>query len=146
MSALDASACAEAARSMTDEEAAVLALHALEHEHPTLTYLRPGEVHQHVLTWMEDGGAKWEERDTAVELAAYGRARFGAPEDEHAIEPLPGTAYSVGPYNAGREADLQNPMHYPVEAVCRGCKKRIVTERYAAAGWEHQERPGNNGG
>jgi len=52
----------------------------------------------------------------------------------HEITPKPGTARRV---RDGQPADLTNPAHYPVIAVCLTCGQPIRTERWLLAGWRH---------
>lgn len=58
----------------------------------------------------------------------------------HEVVPQPGTVYSVGPANAACPASLLNALHYPVEAVCMACGKRIVCDRMVLGRWRHEER------
>ena len=37
----------------------------------------------------------------------------------------------------GQPADLRNPAHYPVTAVCQVCGRRIRCERWLRAEWYH---------
>lgn len=125
---------------MTDtEDDAVMVLRALAAGHPTLTYVPPAGDGEHLATWMEDDGPHTVRRDTAGQLAAAMRARFGEP-DEHEAAPEPDTIYSVGPYNGTNRANLRNALHYPVEAMCLTCHKRIVCDRMVACDWKHEAR------
>lgn len=124
-----------------------MVLRALAAGHPTLTYVPPAGDGEHLATWMEDDGPHTERRDTAGGLAAAMRARFGEPDDDgHRIEPIPDSWYSVGPANAGNRANLRNALHYPVEAMCRTCRRRIVAAQFLACDWVHEDRPENVGG
>lgn len=56
--------------------------------------------------------------------------------------PLPGTAYSVGPSNAGLPATRAS--HYPAEGICDGCGQVIRCDDVRQAGWTHTGRmPGD---
>ena len=63
---------------------------------------------------------------------------------DHEIIPAVDSAYVIGPEFAGRPANLRNPFHYPVEAVCSACGRRIVCERMLLIGpegdWRHEDR------
>lgn len=59
----------------------------------------------------------------------------------HEIVPKPGTVYSIGPSRAGREADLRNSLHYPVEALCAECGERVTCDGYLLGRWRHEPRP-----
>ena len=59
----------------------------------------------------------------------------------HEIVPAPGSAYSVGPSRAGNPADLRNALHYPVEAVCGACGRRVVCDDWLLGKWRHEDRP-----
>jgi hypothetical protein len=50
-----------------------------------------------------------------------------------------GSAYSVKGRNTGLEANLRNPEHYPVEALCRGCRRPVRREKPdpGRLDWEH---------
>jgi hypothetical protein len=65
-----------------------------------------------------------------VELVAEGHA------DGHAITPLRGSARQLD----GTPADLNRPVHYPVEAICLECGQPIRCERYFLAPWAHIAR------
>jgi hypothetical protein len=54
---------------------------------------------------------------------------------DHEILPLGGTAYQVG---KSLPASLHNPYHYPVEARCERCMRRVVCDGYHAD-WRHEE-------
>ena len=60
----------------------------------------------------------------------------------HAITPLYGSARQLG----GAHANLMNPRHYPVEALCVECGQPVRCERYVIIGasgvddWQHIER------
>lgn len=53
---------------------------------------------------------------------------------DHEIVPEPGSARRV---RSGEPADLKNPLHYPVGAVCIACGQPIRTERWLLAEWRH---------
>jgi hypothetical protein len=53
---------------------------------------------------------------------------------DHEIVPEPGTVRSV---RSGEPADLNNPLHYPIEAICIACGQPIRTERWLLAEWRH---------
>jgi hypothetical protein len=53
---------------------------------------------------------------------------------DHEIVPEPGTVRSV---RSGEPADLKNPLHYPIEAICIACGQPVRTERWLLAGWRH---------
>jgi len=57
----------------------------------------------------------------------------------HEIIPEPGSVRRV---RDGELADLRNPAHYPVVAVCMTCGQPIRTERWLLSGWRHL-KPGN---
>ena len=63
-------------------------------------------------------------------------------ETEHAITPRLDTAYSMKGANTGLPANLLNPFHYPVEAVCEECGQMIRCEHFYSSdgGWEHLGR------
>lgn len=63
------------------------------------------------------------------------------PDEGHRIEPIMDSWYSVGPYNGNNKANLRNQLHYPVEALCRTCKRRIVAAQFLACDWVHEDRP-----
>jgi hypothetical protein len=52
----------------------------------------------------------------------------------HGITPKPGTVRSV---RSGEPADLKDPLHYPIEAICIACGQPIRTERWLLAEWRH---------
>ena len=52
----------------------------------------------------------------------------------HEIIPEPGTARRV---RDGQPADLKNPLHYPIEAICMACGQPIRIERFYLAEWRH---------
>jgi hypothetical protein len=54
---------------------------------------------------------------------------------EHEIIPEPGMARRV----RDQPADLRNPVHYPVTAVCKTCGQPIRCERHYLAEWRHVE-------
>jgi hypothetical protein len=54
--------------------------------------------------------------------------------DDHGIVPRKGSARRV---RNGQPADLRNPAHYPVTAVCQVCRRRIHCERWLRAEWYH---------
>lgn len=59
------------------------------------------------------------------------------PEQEHQPDPVPDSAYSVTGANTGRPANLLNPFHYPVRAICQ-CGGVILAEHLvSSSGWEH---------
>jgi hypothetical protein len=61
--------------------------------------------------------------------------------DDHEIIPGPGSARRV---RDGQPADLKNPLHYPVVAVCLNCGQLIRTERWLLSEWRHVEtEPGS---
>ncbi len=63
--------------------------------------------------------------------------------DAHEILPQPGTAYSTSGVNTGLPAELTNPVHYPIEALCQ-CNQVIRCERWFQAPWTHTgRRPGD---
>jgi hypothetical protein len=57
----------------------------------------------------------------------------------HDITPKPGSVRSA---RSGEPADLKNPLHYPIEAVCIVCGQPVRNERYYLAEWRHIENPG----
>lgn len=61
----------------------------------------------------------------------------------------PDSAYTVGPRpNTGLRANLRNPEHYPVEAVCAGCGQVVRREKPEPLNpdWHHTGRkPGEPG-
>jgi hypothetical protein len=52
----------------------------------------------------------------------------------HDITPKPGSVRSV---RTGEPADLKNPLHYPVEALCLVCDKKVRNERFYLSEWRH---------
>lgn len=63
---------------------------------------------------------------------------------DHRITPAEGSARRAD----GRPADLLNPLHYPVTAVCLECGRPIHEERYMFSDWEHvyeDDDPGGEG-
>jgi len=65
------------------------------------------------------------------------------PVNDHEIVPVVGSAYTIGPEWAGRVADLRDARHYPVEAVCATCTRRVVCLRLLSGPdgeWRHEER------
>jgi hypothetical protein len=60
--------------------------------------------------------------------------------DDHEIVPEPGTAHRV---RDSEPADLKNPLHYPIVAVCLTCGRPIRTERWLLDEWRHIERFSN---
>lgn len=113
--------------------------------HPEVTWLPPGEAGRHTrhtVTWLHvdtvdpriDGTPVTIGREDLGRLVDYLVARF-----ESGIAPVPGSAYFVGPDWAGRPADLGNDLHYPVEALCRRCGRRIVRDA-ARGAWGHEDR------
>lgn len=61
----------------------------------------------------------------------------------HEVIPRRGTARSTAGPNAGQRADLRNALHFPVEAVCAGCGKRIGCDRWLHGKWAHREGDGS---
>jgi hypothetical protein len=60
----------------------------------------------------------------------------------HRITPKRGSARRV---RDGRPADLRNPAHYPVTAVCLVCGQPIRCERWLRAEWRHIEKEPDSG-
>jgi hypothetical protein len=54
--------------------------------------------------------------------------------DDHAITPVAGSARRA---RDGQPADLRNPAHYPVVAVCLACGGAIFCERMMFCEWRH---------
>ncbi len=70
--------------------------------------------------------------------------RSASQTADHEILPVPDSCYRTGAGNAaGTPADLLNPLHYPVEAVCSGCGRGITCRVYmsGADGSEWAHRP-----
>jgi hypothetical protein len=65
-------------------------------------------------------------------------------DGDHAITPVKGSAYSMEGANTGLQANLLNPYHYPVEALCVECGHVIRCEHMhsATGGWVHIRKPG----
>jgi hypothetical protein len=53
--------------------------------------------------------------------------------DDHRITPAVGSARRTD----GRPADLRNPVHYPVTAVCAECGREIWCKAAMFAEWQH---------
>jgi hypothetical protein len=58
---------------------------------------------------------------------------------DHEVLPDPGTARRV---RDGQPADLLNPAHYPVRAVCRTCGEPARIERFYLGEWRHLSSDG----
>jgi len=67
------------------------------------------------------------------DLTSEMRAIFPGDPNDHHITPKAGTARQLD----GAPADLLNPLHYPVLAVCAECGRAVRCERYFYAEWEH---------
>jgi hypothetical protein len=52
----------------------------------------------------------------------------------HDITPRPGTVRRVC---SGEPADLKNPLHYPIEAICMVCDQPVRNERWLLSEWYH---------
>lgn len=64
------------------------------------------------------------------------------PTDPAEVLIVPGSAYSMKGPNTGQPANLRKPEHYPVEALCRGCR-RVVRREKPEPGrldWNHTGR------
>jgi hypothetical protein len=81
--------------------------------------------------------------DQAADLAAWQaglaadrrRLRLISQRPGHEILPLSGTMYQVG---KSLPANLQNPVHYPVEARCERCHRRVVCDQFYSD-WRHED-------
>lgn len=64
------------------------------------------------------------------------------PTDPAEVLIVAGSAYSVKGRNTGLQANLRNPDHYPVEALCRGCGRvvRRETPEPWRLDWSHTGR------
>ena len=69
-------------------------------------------------------GHRLREQETAVTAFNTG----------HETIPEPGTARRI---RDGQPADLRNPAHYPVTAVCVVCKRPVRCQRWLLAEWVH---------
>ena len=73
-----------------------------------------------------------------TEADAAARVHEGAPKR--------GTCFSIAPSkNEDCPADLMEYAHYPVEALCMGCGRRVVAREPLPIGnsgrWRHEELP-----
>ena len=64
---------------------------------------------------------------------------------DHEILPLRDSWYRTGAGNApGTPADMLNPYHYPIEAICSSCHQVIRCEKFLAGAdggdWRHTGR------
>jgi hypothetical protein len=59
---------------------------------------------------------------------------LGISLGDHEIVPEPASARRV---RDGEPADLNNPLHYPVTAICLVCGQPIRTERWLLSEWRH---------
>jgi hypothetical protein len=76
--------------------------------------------------------------DMAHRRAAYGHVSGIA--GLHATRVIADSAYRSGPGNCtGSPADLRNPWHYPVEAVCGACSQ-VLYRVSLDDDWEHTGR------
>lgn len=67
----------------------------------------------------------------------------GGLDPGHDAAPVKGSAYSAAKRFAGLPANVLNPWHYPVEALCSGCGN-VIREESPYAGWAHTGRkPGD---
>jgi hypothetical protein len=78
------------------------------------------------------------EASTAGRRADY--VRVSALAGLHVTRVIEGSAYRAGPGNCtGSPADLRNPWHYPVDAVCGACSQ-VLHRASVDDGWEHTGR------
>jgi hypothetical protein len=85
-----------------------------------------------------DGGPQLEKIVAGqARRARYRRVlRLVSGGPDHEILPLGGTMYQVG---KSLPASLHNPFHYPVEARCERCMRRVVCDGYHTD-WRHEEQ------